>query len=51
MLLYVEKTSYASICRGNQPCFYIKRRPAVLLYVEKTSYASICREEQLCFYM
>ena len=51
MLLYEEKTSYASICREDQLCFYMKRIPAMLLYVEKTSYASICREEQLRFYM
>ena len=53
MPLYVEKASYASICRGeDQLCIYIwRRRPAMLFYVEKISYASIYREEQLCFYM
>ena len=50
MLLYVEN-SYASICREDQLCFYMKKRPAMLLYIEKDSYASICREDQLCFYM
>ena len=50
MLLYAEKTSYVSICREDQLCFY--RIPAILIYVEKTSYAFICRgEDQLCFFL
>ena len=53
MLLYVEKTSYASIYREEQLCFNMqRRRSAMLLYVEeKKSYVSICREDQLCFYI
>ena len=37
MLLYVkEKTSYASICKGeDQQCFYMLRRPAMLSTLDK----------------